>query len=142
MSSSELEEVSGVGELVWADVRNPLENRASTGKMRPVVLVQREGGHYRTMGLTTQRTYGDGTPRVAIPNPRRVGLRGPGFLWGDKLTNVSVLDIGDHIGWSDAELAEAIITLARLGNGAAAGLRAASVLEHAGAGGQSSESVL
>jgi hypothetical protein len=118
------------GELTWASVRNPLENRASVGKDRPVVVVEREGGHYRTVGLTTRTQYRDGGARVAIPNPRRVGLSGPGFLWGNKLTNVSSMDLGDHIGWADPELAEAVIELAGLDGEAAERLREAARRHH------------
>lgn len=115
-----------VGEIVWAGVRNPFENRRSQGKMRPVVLVERDGGHFRTMGLTTNETYRDGSPRTPIPDPAAVGLRGRGYLWGDRLTNVSAIDIGDHIGWVDAALAEAIVSQAQdLGADAARRLLAA-----------------
>lgn len=118
------------GELTWAAVRNPLENRASIGKSRPVVIVDREDGHYRTMGLTTLSHYSDGGARTPIPNPKSVGLSGRGFLWGNKLTNVSSMDIGDHIGWADPELAEALIELAGLQGEAAERLREAARRNH------------
>lgn len=118
------------GELVVAAVRNPIENWRSTGKPRPVVIIDRVDGHYRTMGLTSNRTYRNGSLRVPVPDPAMVGLRGPGFLWGDHLTNVSVLDIGDHIGWVDSRLAEAIIQLADLPEALARLLRAAAAEHH------------
>jgi hypothetical protein len=111
------------GELAWVSIFNSLENRAATGKFRPALLVARDGGTWATMGLTTNPTYRDGTPRIAIPNPTVVGLRGPGFLWGDRLTPVSPIDVGDHIGWADAALVEAVICLAALDGAWAAGLR-------------------
>lgn len=119
-----------IGELAWASVRNPLENRASVGKDRPVVILDREAGHYRTMGLTTRSHYQDGGRRVSVPDPTRVGLSGPGFLWSDKVTNVSVVDIGDHIGWASPELAEAVITLAGLEGEAAERFREAARRHH------------
>lgn len=112
------------GELAWVSIFNSLENRAATGKFRPALLVARDGGTWATMGLTTNPIYRDGTARIAIPNPTAVGLRGPGFLWGDRLTPVSPIDVGDHIGWADAALVEAVIRLAALGGAWAAGLRA------------------
>lgn len=122
-SNNQNDHVRGPGELAWASVMNPFENRASVGKSRPVVLVERVDGHWRTMGLTTNSTYRDGTPRRPIPSVNAVGLSGPGFLWGEQLTNVSSLDIGDHIGWADEALVEAIIAAAELSGEVAEALR-------------------
>lgn len=127
------------GELVVAAVRNPIENRYSSGKPRPAVIVDRVDGHYRTMGLTSKGTYKNGAPRVPVPDPATVGLRGPGYLWGDHLTNVSVLDIGNHIGWVDSRLAEAIIQLAELPETLAELLRAAAAEHHPDPGESGSE---
>jgi hypothetical protein len=121
----------GPGELVWARVMNPFENRSSTGKPRPVVLVERTGGHWRTMGLTTNPTHRDGSPRHRVPNWKPVGLPGPGFIWGDRLTNVSVIDVEDHIGWADDALVEAVIDLAGLYGRFASGLRDSARRHHA-----------
>jgi len=113
------------GDIVVAAVLNPIENPNSRGKSRPFVLVRRDGGHWAGMGLTTNPCYASGAPRVAIPSPAAVGLLRPGFLWGDRLTNVSVLDIGPVIGRVDPALADAVISLARLRGADAAVLRAA-----------------
>lgn len=102
------------GEVVLAGVRNPLENPGCSGKFRPVALVDRVAGHWRVMGLTSKSTFASGKPRTPVPNPLRVGLNGPGYLWGDKLTNVSALDIGRHLGWVDLDLAMSVIREARL----------------------------
>jgi hypothetical protein len=102
------------GDVVLADVRNPIENCNSKGKVRPFLLVGRTDGHWRGMGLTTRSHYVTGAPRVAIPDPEAAGLRGPGFLWGDRLTNVSALDIHRVIGRVTSPLAEAVIDLASL----------------------------
>lgn len=112
------------GCIVWCKVMNPNEDHRSRGKCRPVVLVAREGGHWVVMGLTTNSTYSDGSPRVAIPAPSQVGLR-PGFLWGSRLTRVCALDVYDEIGVCHASLAEAIIALAHLRGHWAQGLRLA-----------------
>jgi hypothetical protein len=102
------------GELVWASIINGLEDRAATGKFRPVVLLEARGSQWRTMGLTTNPSYRDGSARVPIPNPRAVGLTRPGWLWGDRLAWTSGIDIGDHIGWVDEALAARVIALAHL----------------------------
>lgn len=111
------------GEIRWVSISNGLENRSASGKWRPAVLVRHEGGHWLTMGLTTNSSHCDGTSRVPIPNPFAVGLRGRGFLWGDRLTRVSAIDLGDHIGWVDEALAERVIEAAGLDEEAAAPLR-------------------
>lgn len=102
------------GEIVWVSIFNSLENSAARGKRRPAVLLYRCDGHWMTMGLTSNPHFRDGTPRVAIPSPEHVGLKGSGYLWGDRATRVSALDLGDHIGWVDQQLAERIISHAKL----------------------------
>jgi len=102
------------GELVWARIINGLENPRATGKVRPVILVESRGSQWKTMGLTTNPRYRDGSRRVAIPDPNAVGLRAPGWLWGGNLTWVSGIDIEDHIGWIDHALACELIDLASL----------------------------
>jgi len=103
------------GELVWASIVNGIENPTARGKARPVVLVEPSGWAWRTIGLTTRPHHHDRTPRVAIPNPRAVGLKFPGWLWSGKLCFTSGIDIQDHIGWVDMPLAFEVIKLAGLG---------------------------
>ena len=114
------------GRVVLADVRNPIENHGSRGKTRPVVIVRREGSSVVVMGLTTNSTYQSGVPRVPVPNPTAAGLHGRGYLWGDRLTRVCVLDLVRPIGWVDRDLAEAIADLAELVPQDRAALRSAS----------------
>lgn len=102
------------GEVVLATVSNPLENPEARCKLRPVVLVRRDGSRWHVMGLTTRTTYRNGMGRTPIPNPRAVGLERSGYLWGDKLTAIYVVDLDRHLGWVDADLAVAIIVQARL----------------------------
>ena len=92
------------GEVVLADCRNSLENRSSTGKLRPMFVIRRDAGHIRAVGLTTNPRFSSGTPRLAIPNPIAQGLRGPSYLWGEYVTLISVLDVEKHLGWADAAL--------------------------------------
>lgn len=110
------------GELVVAAVYNPLESPSSRGKNRPVVLVRRDGARWHVMGLTTNAQHRDGTPRRAVPHPHANGLNAPGYLWSRQLTGVSVLDIGQHIGWVDPSLAATIVRHAHLGPHDAAAL--------------------
>lgn len=91
------------GEVVLANCLNSLENRAATGKLRPMLVVRRDAGHIRSVGLTRGSRFGSGIDRVAIPNPTAQGLSRPGYIWGDKVTMISVLDVEGHLGWADAE---------------------------------------
>lgn len=114
-----------VGDIVIANVRNPIENARSKGKRRPFLLVHRVDGHWRGMGFTTSSHYASGASRVPIPDPASAGLRGPGFLWGNQLTNVSVLDIDMVIGHVTSALAQAVISTASLNGEDASRLRGA-----------------
>lgn len=114
-----------VGMVVLASVSNPLENPQCTGKIRPVVLVERVCGHWRVMGLTSNPRYRTGLARVAVPQPAHVGLHGRGYLWGRNLTSVCVLDLDRPIGWCDLQLAEAVSDLADLPRSLRNGLEAA-----------------
>jgi hypothetical protein len=100
-----------IGEIATANVRNNLENHKSQGKPRPVILIQRTNGLWKTMGLTRQSKYASGSPRVAVPHPARIGLTAPCNFWGDRLTNVSAIDLGHHIGWIDLTTILALETL-------------------------------
>jgi hypothetical protein len=102
------------GELVWANIVNGIENRGAVGKARPVILVEPSGWAWKTMGLTTRPHHQDGVPRVAIPDPRAVGLTAQGWLWSGNLCFTSGIDIQDHIGWIDMPLAFEVIKLAGL----------------------------
>ena len=73
-----------------------------------MILVYRESGHWMGMGLTTKPNYRDGQPRTPIPDPAALGLTGQGFLWGRRLTRISVLDLRAHIGWSTEEVQELV----------------------------------
>lgn len=111
------------GELVWVSVLNSLENSSARGKARPGVLILRRDGHWMVVGLTTNGRYGDGTSRSPIPDPLSLGLRGPGFIWGDRLTRVSAIDIGAHIGWVTGPMAELVIGQAGLYGSTARSIR-------------------
>jgi len=100
------------GQLRLTVVMNPVEDPYSEGKRRPAVLIADLGNYWRVMGLTTSDSYSDGTPRTPIPNFAAVGLNGPGYIWGNRLTRVRTADIGNFIGTADLALIEAIRELA------------------------------
>lgn len=97
------------GDLVIARVYNALENPRSRGKARPIVLVEENCGHWSFAGLTTKAHRRDGSLRQAVPNPLAVGLRKPGYLWGNRLHNVCKLDIDFCIGEASLEFARLIV---------------------------------
>lgn len=117
------------GQLVIVSLTNCLENPRARGKRRPAVLVRRDVGHWWIMGLTTNPTYRDGTPRASIPQPGAVGLRSAGFLWG-RTSRVSVLDLDRQLGWADNDLVERIISIGHLSPTDSDVLRAAADAHH------------
>lgn len=123
------------GELVTASVRNPLEDPHSLGKIRPVVLVRRNGPSWLVIGLTSKAHYRTtGGQRTPVPNPWRVGLHGPkSFLWSGRLTAINVLDVADHVGWVDHALADAVAELAKLSSSDAMNLMNAAQMHHGAA---------
>lgn len=118
------------GEIVWARIINGCENASSRGKVRPVILVARRGSAWRTIGLTTKSRFLDGGTRVAVPDPRGVGLDRPTWVWSGRLVWTAGIDIHDHIGWVDAALAEAVIRAAGLDHSVAGDLHAAAGAHH------------
>jgi hypothetical protein len=118
------------GEVVWASIVNGIENPLARGKARPVILIEPSGWAWKTIGLTTRPHHRDGTPRVAIPSARAVGLKQPGWLWSGKLCFTSGIDIQDHIGWMDIPLAFEVIKLAGLTGPTIPGLLAAARDHH------------
>ena len=99
------------GDVVLANHFNGIENRRSAGKVRPVVLIDEVDGHWNAMGLTSKSHYLNGTSRIAVPSPREIGLNGPGFFWGKRLTRISKIDVLQPLGHVNAETARAIIRL-------------------------------
>lgn len=101
-----------IGDIRWANVLNPLENVNSTGKSRPVLLVSSTSTHWRVMGFTTKSMYESTEPRVPIPDWSSIGLTRPGYLWGDRLTRITIDSVNEFIGTADTRLGEAVIGLA------------------------------
>lgn len=101
------------GHLHLTNIMNPLENENAEGKLRPAVLVSKSGDSWRVMGLTSKSAYSTGQQRRPIPNHEAVGLWGPGYIWGNRLTRVSAESIQTFIGVADYRLVEEIIDIAR-----------------------------
>jgi hypothetical protein len=101
------------GLLFRVKILNPLEDEHAEGKIRPAVLVSQNGDNWRVMGLTTKSKYSTGESRRPIPNHVGVGLPGPGYIWGSRLTRVTVDSIHEFIGYANHQLVEEIIDLAR-----------------------------
>jgi hypothetical protein len=106
------------GEVVLANFMHPFEDPWSAGKVRPGILMDQIGGQWMAMGLTTKPAYRNGQPRTPIPNPAAVGLTGPGYLWGPRLTRISALDLYYHLGWATDEVLALIKDLQGLGGDA------------------------
>ena len=106
------------GEVVLANCLHPFEDPSSTGKVRPMILDHRAGSQWMAMGLTTKPAYRNGQPRTPIPNPAALGLTGPGYLWGPRLTRISALDLYYHLGWATEEVLALIKHLQGLGGDA------------------------
>lgn len=113
------------GDVVLVDLFNALENPRATGKLRPAVLIRRDGGQWLVAGLTTKPRYSDGSPRVPVPDPAAIGLRSQGWLWGPRPAHIATLDVHKTIGRVDEAMAEAIIALSRFDADDAGALRAA-----------------
>jgi hypothetical protein len=75
-----------------------------------MILVRREDGYSMAMGLTTKPVTGTASPArwSPVPDPAALGLTGQGFLWGHRLTRISVLDVRAHIGGATEEVQELI----------------------------------
>lgn len=102
-----------LGQIRLTNVRNPIENSLNTGKNRPALLVSGNDKQWRIMGFTTKSHYEDGQSRTPIPNYIAIGLNGPGYFWGRRLTRVDTIDIGSYIGNADHELFASLLNLAR-----------------------------
>jgi hypothetical protein len=101
------------GQIRWTSIKNPLENASAVGKFRPALIVSGDDHRWRVMGFTTKNHYEDGSPRVPIPDYAAIGLPGPGYFWGARLTRVDPADIGDYIGDADASLLRTLLGVAR-----------------------------
>ena len=105
------------GDVHLACVRNKFENPAATGKDRPVVVIEVTDRGVLVVGLTTQPSYkSTGEQRVGVPNWCAVGLLGPGFIWGSRLTRIDSADLYRKIGRADASLLKCIEKTVHLTN--------------------------
>jgi hypothetical protein len=101
------------GEIVIARIFNPWEDKDATGKPRPAMILAPGDCQHWVIGLTSQSHYKTtGEPRIRVPNPAACGLHGDGYIWSPRPVRCSRIDLGNHIGWADNELASVIANMA------------------------------
>lgn len=99
------------GEVITGNVLNGIENHHASGKVRLVVVVEVPAlGCLKVIGLTSKRITQSGKARMEILDNNNWGWRGRSFIFGERLTRLSRIDVGDHVGWISATDGE---TLAR-----------------------------
>lgn len=85
------------GEIVWANVVNGCERRGTTGKERPVVVVEvpKDGGCLRVVGLTSRSRTVHGAARRSL---RCSNLPRRSYIFSERLTSVARHDVYERIG--------------------------------------------
>lgn len=97
------------GEVISGNVVNGIENLHASGKLRPVVVVDASmPGHLIVIGLTSRATTHKGKQRVEIVDNMDWEWRGRSYVFGGRLTRLSRIDVGDHIGWISANDGETL----------------------------------
>jgi hypothetical protein len=92
------------GEVITGVIRNGIENRRALGKLRPVIVVDASNpGCLIVIGLTSKGTTQSGALRVEMVDKADWGWRGRSFVFGRRLTRLSRIDVGDHVGWISAK---------------------------------------
>jgi hypothetical protein len=112
-------------EVVWARQVELVADPTGQGKWHPTILIRRLGCTWLVVGLTTQERYTDGSPRISLIQPRWAGFRssGPSYIWSEDPQRMSVLDIGNHIGWAHPAMVDQIVEVVRLNAADRAALR-------------------
>ena len=88
------------GEVITGSIRNGIENRHASGKVRLVVVVEApDSGCLTVIGLTSKGMARSGEWRVEMYGNREWGWRGRSFVFGKRLTRLSRIDVLDHVGW-------------------------------------------
>jgi hypothetical protein len=100
------------GEIITGNVVNGIENGRASGKFRPVVVVEAPAlGCLKVIGFTSKGTTQTGKRRVEMLDNSEWGWRGRTFIFGERPTRLSRIDVGDHLGWISTKDGE---TLARM----------------------------
>lgn len=97
------------GEVVTVDLLAPYEHPGCPPKRRPAVLLDRGGASWSVAGLTHLETFASGTPRIALPDCRDMGLLRQSYLWGARPALVDVLLVRDHLGYITPAVASLLI---------------------------------
>lgn len=91
------------GEVITGNILNGIENRHASGKVRLVVVVEAtDSGCLKVIGLTSKGMTQSGERRVEMYDNQEWGWRGRSFVFGERLTRLSRIDVGDHVGWISA----------------------------------------
>jgi len=117
------------GDVVLANIKNPIEDTNSQGKPRPAVLLyQSDPKHWFVAGLTSQSHYkSTRNERIRVYASPRNGLDGDGYLWSPKFTKIPRYDIKEFKGVVDEHLAEVLCKNTNITAPTAARLRAAAL---------------
>ncbi len=100
------------GEVITGNVVNGLENRRASGKVRLVVVVDpTPQGHVLVAGLTSKALTARGEQRDELLDNSPWGWLGRSYIYGQRLTRLSRIDVGSHVGWVSERDAD---TLARV----------------------------
>ena len=106
------------GDIFWANLVNGCENRHSTGKERPVVVVDATSeGHLLVVGLTSKGTTHCGLPRIEVGHGARWNRRGHSYIFGERLTRLSRHDVFEFIGRLNDEDIDTVSQTFGLGRG-------------------------
>ena len=88
------------GEVITGNVVNGIENRQATGKVRLVaVIAAPPSGCLLVAGLTSKGVTQRGEQRMQILDNGSWGWRGCTYVYGKRLTRLSRIDVGCHVGW-------------------------------------------
>lgn len=100
------------GEVIYGNVVNGIENRSTSGKFRPCVIIEVPPfGGLTVAGLTSQGITKKDELRVELTDNQGWRTTGRSFLFGRRLTRLARIDVGDHGGWLSERDAAIVATV-------------------------------
>jgi hypothetical protein len=104
------------GEVITGDIFNGIEDRHATGKTRLVVVVDASNpGAILVIGLTSKGVTKLGEKREELVDNHPWGWRGRTFVFGRRLSRLSRIDVGRHVGWLSAKDGATLANVFNLG---------------------------